>query len=154
MSLTLPLDQQLCFALYSVSNAMVRLYRPLLQPFDLTYPQYVVLLALWQQDNISLGKLGQATLFDSGTLTPLVKKLEQKQLLQRLPSPNDERVKQVVLTPAGKALQQEISGVMQALCCQVAMEDEQLLQLRELARQLQQQISDAASCSPATADKL
>ncbi|MAA95561.1 MULTISPECIES: MarR family winged helix-turn-helix transcriptional regulator [unclassified Arsukibacterium] len=154
MSLTLPLDQQLCFALYSVSNAMVRLYRPLLQPFDLTYPQYVVLLALWQQDNISLGKLGQATLFDSGTLTPLVKKLEQKQLLQRLPSPNDERVKQVVLTPAGKALQQEISGVMQALRCQVAMEDEQLLQLRELARQLQQQISDAASCSPATADKL
>ena len=154
MSLTLPLDQQLCFALYSVSNAMVRLYRPLLQPFDLSYPQYVVLLALWQQDNISLGKLGQATLFDSGTLTPLVKKLEQKQLLQRLPSPNDERVKQVVLTPAGKALQQEISGVMQALRCQVAMEDEQLLQLRELARQLQQQISDAASCSPATADKL
>ena len=153
MSQTLPLDQQLCFALYSVSNAMVRLYRPLLQPFDLTYPQYVALLALWQQDNISLGKLGQATLFDSGTLTPLVKKLEQKQLLQRLPSAHDERVKQVVLTPAGKALQQEISGVMQALRCQVAMEDEQLIQLRQLARQLQQQVSAAASCSPATADK-
>ncbi|WP_026349395.1 MarR family winged helix-turn-helix transcriptional regulator [Arsukibacterium perlucidum] len=147
MSQTLPLDQQLCFALYSVSNAMVRLYRPLLQPFDLTYPQYVVLLALWQQDNISLGKLGRATLFDSGTLTPLVKKLEQKQLLQRVASQDDERVKQVVLSAEGRALQQKVSGVMQALRCQVAMEDNQLVQLRQLAQQLQQQISAAASCS-------
>ncbi|MBV2129267.1 MarR family winged helix-turn-helix transcriptional regulator [Arsukibacterium indicum] len=147
MSQTLPLDQQLCFALYSVSNAMVRLYRPLLQPFDLTYPQYVVLLALWQQDNISLGTLGRATLFDSGTLTPLVKKLEQKQLLQRVASQDDERVKQVVLTTKGRALQQKVSGVMQALRCQVAMDDEQLIQLREMARQLQQQISDVASCN-------
>lgn len=153
MSQTLPLDQQLCFALYSVSNAVVRLYRPLLQPFDLTYPQYVVLLALWQQDNISLGMLGRATLFDSGTLTPLVKKLEQKQLLQRVASQDDERVKQVVLTAAGKALQHKVSGVMQALRCQVAMDDEQLAQLRHLARQLQQQISDAASCSTTAADK-
>ena len=76
MNKTLPLEEQLCFALYSASNAVVRLYRPLLQPFDLTYPQYVVLLALWQQDDISLGELGSKTLFDSGTLTPLVKKLE------------------------------------------------------------------------------
>lgn len=153
MTTTLPLDQQLCFALYSVSNAVVRLYRPLLQPFDLTYPQYVVLLALWQQDNITLGSLGRATLFDSGTLTPLVKKLEQKQLLQRVASPNDERVKQVVLTAAGKALQQKVSGVMQALRCQVEMDDEQLGQLRHLARQLQQQITAAASCAPVTTDK-
>jgi DNA-binding MarR family transcriptional regulator len=152
MSQTLPLDQQLCFALYSVSNAMVRLYRPLLQPFDLTYPQYVVLLALWRQDNISLGNLGRATLFDSGTLTPLVKKLEQKQLLQRVASEDDERVKRVLLTPAGKALQQKVSGVMQALRCQVAMDDNQLVQLRQLAQQLQQQISEAASCSKAAAD--
>ncbi|KKO44336.1 MarR family transcriptional regulator [Arsukibacterium ikkense] len=152
MTTTLPLDQQLCFALYSVSNAVVRLYRPLLQPFDLTYPQYVVLLALWQQDNVTLGNLGRATLFDSGTLTPLVKKLEQKQLLQRVASPNDERVKQVVLTPAGKALQARVSGVMQALRCQVAMDDQQLSQLRQLARQLQQQISEAASCTPVPAD--
>lgn len=153
MNTTLPLDQQLCFALYSVSNAVVRLYRPLLQPFDLTYPQYVVLLALWQQDNISLGKLGRATLFDSGTLTPLVKKLEQKQLLQRLPSQDDERVKQVVLTAEGRALQQKVSGVMQALRCQVAMDDNQLILLRQLAQQLQQQVSAAASCTPVMADK-
>jgi DNA-binding MarR family transcriptional regulator len=147
MSQTLPLDQQLCFALYSVSNAMVRLYRPLLQPFDLTYPQYVVLLALWQQDNISLGNLGRATLFDSGTLTPLVKKLEQKQLLQRVASEDDERVKQVVLTPAGKAMQIKVAGVMQALRCQVAMDDNQLGQLRQLAQQLQRQIAEVQRCS-------
>ncbi|MFT7195242.1 MAG: DNA-binding MarR family transcriptional regulator, partial [Rheinheimera aquimaris] len=86
MKHTLPLEQQLCFALYSASNAVVRLYRPLLQPFDLTYPQYVVMLALWQQDNISLGELSGKTLFDSGALTPLVKKLEQKGWLQRIAS--------------------------------------------------------------------
>ncbi|WP_213998473.1 MarR family transcriptional regulator [Arsukibacterium sp.] len=154
MTNTLPLDQQLCFALYSVSNAVVRLYRPLLQPFDLTYPQYVVLLALWQQDNISLGALGRVTFFDSGTLTPLVKKLEQKKLLQRVASENDERVKQVVLTGEGRALQQKVSGVMQALRCQVAMDDQQLVQLRQLAQQLQQQVSAAASCTLAIVDKL
>jgi DNA-binding MarR family transcriptional regulator len=98
--------------------------------------------------------LPRATLFDSGTLTPLVKKLEHQQLLQRLPSQHDERVKQVVLTPAGKTMQIKVAGVMQALRCQVAMDDNQLVQLRQLARQLQQQVSAAASCTPLTDNKL
>jgi MarR family transcriptional regulator, organic hydroperoxide resistance regulator len=147
MNHTLPLEQQLCFALYSASNAVVRLYRPLLQPFDLTYPQYVVLLALWQQDNISLGELGSQTLFDSGTLTPLVKKLEQKGLLQRQGSKQDERVKHVLLTAAGRALQQQLAGVMTALRCQITLSDERLVQLRSLARQVQQDIQQLEKCS-------
>lgn len=148
MSKTLPLEEQICFALYSASNAMVRLYRPLLQPFDLTYPQYVVLLALWQQDNISLGELGAKTLFDSGTLTPLVKKLEQKGWLRRLPSPDDERVKKVVLTTAGKALEQQVAGVTAALRCQISLNDERMIQLRSLARQVQLDIQRLEQCSP------
>lgn len=148
MSKTLPLEEQICFALYSASNAMVRLYRPLLQPFDLTYPQYVVLLALWQQDNISLGELGSKTLFDSGTLTPLVKKLEQKGWLRRLPSPDDERVKKVVLTAEGKALQQQVAGVTAALRCQISLNDERMIQLRSLARQVQLDIQRLEQCSP------
>ena len=148
MSKTLPLEEQICFALYSASNAMVRLYRPLLQPFDLTYPQYVVLLALWQQDNISLGELGAKTLFDSGTLTPLVKKLEQKGWLRRLPSPDDERVKKVVLTAEGKALQQQVAGVTAALRCQISLNDERMIQLRSLARQVQLDIQRLEQCSP------
>lgn len=148
MSKTLPLEEQICFALYSASNAMVRLYRPLLQPFDLTYPQYVVLLALWQQDNISLGELGAKTLFDSGTLTPLVKKLEQKGWLRRLPSPDDERVKKVVLTDEGKALEQQVAGVTAALRCQISLNDERMIQLRSLARQVQLDIQRLEQCSP------
>lgn len=143
---TLPLPQQVCFALYSANNAMMRLYRPLLQPFDLTYPQYVVLLALWQQDNISLGQLGAATLFDSGTLTPLVKKLEQKGWLQRVSDASDERVKKVLLTAAGRALETEVANVMPALRCQVALPESQLLALREQAQQLLQQLQQLEAC--------
>lgn len=143
---TLPLPQQVCFALYSANNAMMRLYRPLLQPFDLTYPQYVVLLALWQQDNISLGQLGAATLFDSGTLTPLVKKLEQKGWLQRVSDVTDERVKKVLLTSEGKALEAEVAIVMPALRCQVAIPDAQLLALREQAQQLLLQLQQLEAC--------
>ena len=147
MTKTLPLDQQLCFALYSASNAVVRLYRPLLQPFDLTYPQYVVLLALWQQDNVTLGELSASTLFDSGTLTPLVKKLEQKDLLKRLPSTTDERVKHVRLTEKGKALETEVAGIMHELRCQIPQSDENLIQLRQLAREIQQNIQMLEKCS-------
>ena len=143
---TLPLPQQVCFALYSANNAMMRLYRPLLQPFDLTYPQYVVLLALWQQDNISLGQLGAATLFDSGTLTPLVKKLEQTGWLQRVSDASDERVKKVLLTAAGRALETEVATVMPALRCQVALPESQLLALREQAQQLLQQLQQLEAC--------
>jgi len=143
---TLPLPQQVCFALYSANNAMMRLYRPLLQPFDLTYPQYVVMLALWQQDNISLGQLGTTTLFDSGTLTPLVKKLEQKGWLQRVSDVSDERVKKVLLTATGKALEVPVAGVMPALRCQVAWPDEQLQTLREQAQQLLIQLQQLETC--------
>lgn len=147
MNKTLPLEDQLCFALYSASNAVVRLYRPLLQPFDLTYPQYVVLLALWQQDDISLGELGSKTLFDSGTLTPLVKKLESKGWLKRLASAQDERVKKVVLTATGKALENEVAAVMPALRCQISLSNERLIQLRALARQVQQDIQQLEQCA-------
>lgn len=147
MNKTLPLEDQLCFALYSASNAVVRLYRPLLQPFDLTYPQYVVLLALWQQDDISLGELGSKTLFDSGTLTPLVKKLESKGWLRRLASAQDERVKKVVLTATGKALENEVAAVMPALRCQISLSNERLIQLRALARQVQQDIQQLEQCA-------
>jgi MarR family transcriptional regulator, organic hydroperoxide resistance regulator len=147
MNKTLPLEEQLCFALYSASNAVVRLYRPLLQPFDLTYPQYVVMLALWQQDDISLGELGSKTLFDSGTLTPLVKKLELKGWLKRMPSAQDERVKKVVLTVAGKNLETKVATVMPALRCQISLSNERLIQLRALARQVQQDIQQLEQCA-------
>ncbi|MDX3772998.1 MarR family transcriptional regulator [Chromatiaceae bacterium AAb-1] len=137
---TLPLEEQLCFAVYSASNAIIRLYRPLLQPFDLTYPQYIVMLALWQQDSISLGELGTKTAFDSGTLTPLVKKLEQKHRLQRIPSSKDERVKIVILTEEGKKLQQQVADVMIRFRCQLSLSDGELIQLRALTQQIYKEV--------------
>ena len=98
------LDHQLCFALYSSSQAMTQLYRPLLTALDLTYPQYLVLLLLWEQDGQSVSDLGERLFLDSGTLTPLLKRMEAKGLLERRRSTEDERRVQIHLKAAGRQL--------------------------------------------------
>ena len=130
------LDNILCFSLYSVTNALMRQYRPYLKEFDLTYPQFVVLLALYEQDNISLKELGEKTLFDSGTLTPLVQKLEAKGYLNRVPVPEDERGKKALLTERARDLQTRISDIPNQLRCSISMNDQQLTTLRQLSHQL------------------
>lgn len=130
------LDDKLCFALYSVSNALIRQYRPLLKKFDLTYPQFVVLLALYDQDNILLRELGEKTLFDSGTLTPLVQKLEVKGLLNRVAVPGDERMKKVVLTEKANDLKEQVIDLPNQLRCGMRMSNEELSMLRLLSRNL------------------
>jgi DNA-binding MarR family transcriptional regulator len=100
----LALDRQLCFALYSASLAMTKIYKPLLAPLGLTYPQYLVMLALWEQDGVTVGALGDRLALDSGTLTPLLKRLESQGQLGRERDPADERRVIVRLTPAGRAL--------------------------------------------------
>ncbi|MBE7939478.1 MULTISPECIES: MarR family transcriptional regulator [Ramlibacter] len=101
---SLLLDNQLCFALYSASLAMTKLYKPLLDEIGLTYPQYLAMLALWEQDGLSVSALGERLHLDSGTLTPLLKRLEAAGLLARLRSVEDERRVHVKLTPAGRRL--------------------------------------------------
>ena len=103
----LQLDRQLCFALYSSSLAMTRLYKPLLEPLGLTYPQYLVLLVLWEQDAQSVGALGDKLFLDSGTLTPLLKRMESAGWLARQRAADDERRVIVRLTPAGLALRDQ-----------------------------------------------
>ena len=100
----LALDQQLCFALYSATLAMTKLYKPLLEPLGLTYPQYLVLLVLWQGDGLTVSQLGERLALDSGTLTPLLKRLEASGLVQRLRDAADERRVLLQLTAAGRAL--------------------------------------------------
>ncbi len=100
----LQLDNQLCFALYSASLAMTKLYKPLLVRLDLTYPQYLVMLTLWEQDGQSVSAIGERLFLDSGTLTPLLKRLEAAGLVERVRSAQDERRVQVSLTPAGRKL--------------------------------------------------
>lgn len=126
----------LCFSLYSVTNALIRQYRPLLNELDLTYPQFVVLMALFEQDNIPLRDLSEKTLFDSGTLTPLVQKLEAKGFLKRVAVVGDERMKNVVLTEKADALKAQIMGLPDQMRCSMRMNDEELATLRQLARNL------------------
>ena len=107
----LALDRQLCFALYAASLAMTRRYRPVLEPLGLTYPQYLVMLALWQHDGCSVGDLGEALSLDSGTLTPLLKRLEATGLVQRQRRRDDERRVEVRLTAAGSALREQAGTI-------------------------------------------
>lgn len=113
----LDLDQQLCFALYDASRALIRTYGPLLEPLGLTYPQYVTMLALWEtSEPVSVGELGDRLGLDSGTLTPLLKRLERSDLVERRRDRDDER--RVLVTPsaAGWALREaaaDIPGCMQ-----------------------------------------
>ena len=111
------LDNQLCFALYAVSLAMTKTYRPLLVPLGLTYPQYVVMLALWQQRELTAGALAQAVALDAGTLVPLVRKLVAQGLLARRRSDEDDRVVLISVTPAGQALKRRAHAVHEQVGC-------------------------------------
>ena len=101
----LNLDRQLCFALYSSSLAMTKAYKPLLAELGITYPQYLVMLALWQHSPLGVGELGERLNLDSGTLTPLAKRLQVMGLVNRNRSEHDERNVEISLTAAGKRLQ-------------------------------------------------
>lgn len=129
----LALDHQLCFALYSASLAMTKAYKPLLAPLGLTYPQYLVMLVLWEGDGVTVSQLGDRLKLDSGTLTPLLKRLEAQALLQRLRDAADERRVLLQLTPAGRALKARARGVPQAIACATACD---LQQIGALAHQL------------------
>jgi DNA-binding MarR family transcriptional regulator len=105
------LDQQLCFALYSTSLAMNKLYRKLLRKLGLTYSQYLVMMVLWEQDEQTVSALGEKLFLDSATLTPLLKRMEQAELIARNRSPEDERQVIISLTPQGKAMSDEAAAL-------------------------------------------
>lgn len=111
------LNNQLCFALYSGSSHITSIYRPLLDPLGLTYTQFIVLMALWEQDNISITRLAEKTGLSKSTMTPLLKRLEQKNFIQRKVLANNERQKSIVLTESGRKLSLQSAEVTnQAFC--------------------------------------
>jgi DNA-binding MarR family transcriptional regulator len=120
----LQLDHQLCFALYSASLAMTKLYKPMLDEMGLTYPQYLAMLVLWEHDGVTVSELGERLHLDSGTLTPLLKRLETAELVTRLRDVQDERRVLIRLTAAGRKLKARaarIPGcVLQATQCDVS----------------------------------
>ena len=105
------LDNQLCFALYSASLAMTRVYKPLLDELGLTYPQYLAMLVLWEQDGLMVSELGERLFLDSGTLTPLLKRLEAAGLITRLRAVADERRVHITLTAAGRQLTSQAAKI-------------------------------------------
>ena len=105
------LDKQLCFALYSASHAMTRLYQPMLADLGLTYPQYLALLVLWEQDSLTVSDIGARLSLDSGTLTPLLKRMEAGGLITRLRDAADERRVVIRLTPAGRRLKSKAAAI-------------------------------------------
>ena len=111
------LDNQLCFALYAASLAMTKTYRPLLAPLGLTYPQYVVMLALWQHRELSAGALAHAVALDAGTLVPLIRKLVAQGLVARRRSADDDRVVLISVTSAGEALKRRAHAVHEQIAC-------------------------------------
>lgn len=126
------LSDNVCFALYTAGNALVRAYRPLLEQCDLTYPQYLVMQALWLNDDANLTDLSKETRLDLGTLTPIVKRLETKNLLIRRVDSKDERKKIIKVTPSGMALKQDALSLKQVLLNRVSITEQEIDFLRNL----------------------
>lgn len=141
------LSEQLCFALASASRAMSGCYRPMLNELGLTYSQYAVMLVLWEHDTISLGFLCQQLYLDSGTLSPLVKRLAAQGLITRRRSSVDERVMQLSLTPAGRALRGRAASVQERVVQATGLEPAELTGLRDTLHALAARLRDAPSDS-------
>jgi DNA-binding MarR family transcriptional regulator len=120
----LQLDNQICFAVYSTAHAFNRVYKPLLDRLGLTYPQYLVMLVLWERDGVPLKDIGERLFLDSGTLTPLLKRLEAAELLKRTRSIEDERQVLIALTSKGQALKEKAraipEGILASSACSLA----------------------------------
>jgi DNA-binding MarR family transcriptional regulator len=125
----LALEQQVCFALAVASRNVIALYRPLLEPMGLTHPQYLVMLALWQRSPLSVKELSRLLQLDPGTLSPLLKRLESGGLVHRGRAGHDERVLEVTLTPAGRALRADAEKIPPAVVERLGMPVEELLRL-------------------------
>ncbi len=130
------LSDNVCFALYTATNSLVRAFRPLLDEYDLTYPQYIVMHSLWCTNDVSLKELSQDTHLDSGTLTPIVKRLESKGLLTRKVSDLDERKKVISLTDKGSQLKEEALELTAKLESRSSMSAESIEALRVLCLEL------------------
>lgn len=129
-AISLHLDEQLCFALYAASRTMTAAYRPLLEPLGVTYPQYLVLLVLWEEDARSVQDLGERLLLDSGTLTPLLKRMQAAGLITRRRRRSDARVVEIRLTPAGRALHQPARAIPACLIERSGLSASMLARLR------------------------
>jgi DNA-binding MarR family transcriptional regulator len=132
----LHLDNQLCFSVYAAAHAFTQAYKPHLGPLGLTYPQYLVMLLLWEKDGRAVNELGQPLHLDSGTLTPLLKRLEKVGLVARRRCDKDERVMRIHLTETGKALRDKAKHIPGDMLCAVDMALPEVIALRETLKKI------------------
>lgn len=126
----LRLDNQLCFALYAATRAISKTYRERLDPIGLTYPQYLVMLVLWEDDGLTVSQIGDRLMLDSGTLTPLIKRLESMDITRRVRDKDDERQVHVCLTDKGNALKQQAIEARRHVACRLGMSEKEILDMR------------------------
>ena len=126
----LKLDNHLCFSLYVCSKEIIKLYKPYLKKYNLTYTQYITLLVLWENDNINLSELGNKLMLDSGTLTPLLKKLEKSNYIKKIRDCNDERSIKLVLTKEGANLKNKFINLPEKMMCYTTLSPEEALDLK------------------------
>ena len=132
----LKIENQLCFSLYAVSREVIKLYKPILDNYGLTYTQYITMMVVWEKERLSIKEIGQALHLDSGTLTPLLKKLEGMNYIRRYRDPNDDRVVVVELTEAGANLKDQMCDVPKHVFCQLNGNPEELVSLKHLLDKL------------------
>ncbi len=135
------LENQLCFALYSASLAMTRLYKPLLDELNLTYPQYIAMLALWERDGLMVSELGERLSLDSGTLTPLLKRLEALGLVARIRDVQDERRVHITLTTAGRKLKARAAKIPGCILAASQCSIPELISLTQQVQALRQRLT-------------
>ncbi|MED4128809.1 MULTISPECIES: MarR family winged helix-turn-helix transcriptional regulator [Shouchella] len=128
----LRLDNQICFPLYAVNKEMTKRYRPLLEELNVTYPQYLVLLVLWESGEMSVKELGERLFLDSGTLTPMLKRMEENEFIARNRSKGDERVVNVTLTEQGEQAREKATKIPLRFLEQTNLNEEELMQLKRI----------------------
>ena len=137
------LENQLCFPLYATSRLITRLYQPLLKEHNLTYPQYIILLILWEQEGITVGEIGQQALLNSNTLTPILKRMQQSNLITRQQDEDDERKMFIFLTPSAKQLQQTLACLPSQLISKIDFDVNKAKQLKTLLQELMQSLENS-----------
>jgi DNA-binding MarR family transcriptional regulator len=147
----LALDDQLCFALYAATHAITRAYRPLLNELGITYPQYLVLLVLWEQDTVPVGEIARRLQLDAAALTPLVKRLESLGLVTRQRDARDERIVRITLSGSGRGLRSRAAQVQREITTRTGLSSSELIALRSRLRALTQALGDDSAVAVANA---
>ena len=144
----MPVEDMVCFAFYAASHAFNRVYKPLLDPLGLTYPQYLAMVSLWSEDDRTVGSLGAALGLESSTLTPLLKRLEALGHVTRRRDADDERVVRVRLTPAGRALQEKARHIPGCILAATGLDLADVVRLQRQVSALRQTLETAAAETP------